>query len=181
MVLFHIWVMDFYMGYSTEIPPPTSLMTGWNSVDLGFTFPPPQSALSPPEAVGKEDRTRFFFEEEKPNWYSWKALEASISWHWFWRNLRFGILGVAFKVNPFKVNYNLPGSEIGENKLINKRRPRLNPISPTHQQHNPPQVTLYILTSGPEFAKQNKIYTRYQPWVDHTTQRNHCVNKVLVN
>lgn len=48
------------MGYSTEIPPPTSLMTGWNSVDLGFTFPPPQSACSPPEAVGKEDRTRFF-------------------------------------------------------------------------------------------------------------------------
>lgn len=45
---------------STEIPPPTSLISGWNSVDLGFTFPPPHSALSPPEAVGKEDRTRFF-------------------------------------------------------------------------------------------------------------------------
>ena len=58
--------MDFYMGYSTEIPPPTSLMTGWNSVDLGSTYPPPQSALSPPEAVGKEDRTRFFLKKRNP-------------------------------------------------------------------------------------------------------------------
>lgn len=57
--------MEFYVGYSTEIPPPTSLISGWNSVDLGFTFPPPHSALSPPEAVGKEGRTRFFLKKKR--------------------------------------------------------------------------------------------------------------------
>ena len=172
--------MEFYVGYSTEIPPPTSWISGWNSVDLGFTFPPPHSALSPPEAVGKEDRTRFFFWRRETQLVFLKSL-TSISWHWFWRNLRFGILGVAFKVNPFKVNYNLPGSEIGENKQINQRRPGLNPISPTHQQHN---LHKSLYTSWPPFLNlqnRTKSTQRYHPWVDHTVQRNHCVNKVLVN
>lgn len=174
MVLFHIWVMEFYVGYSTEIPPPTSLISGWNSVDLGFTFPPPHSALSPPEAVGKEGRTRFFFWRRETQLAFLKSL-TSISWHRFWRNLKFGILGVAFKVNPFKVDYNFPGSEIGENKQINQRRPGLNPISPTHQRHNSPQVTLYILTSIPEFAKQSKIYTKVKTmsW-SHSSKESLC-------
>lgn len=59
-------------------------------------------------------------------------------------------------MNPFKVNYNLPGSEIGGNEQTGEKRWGLNPSSPTYQQHNPLQVTVYISASIPEFAKREQ-------------------------
>lgn len=85
------------------MPPPSSWISGWTSVNAGFKckFPPPGSELSPSEVVGK-DRTRLAF---------LKSLR-SISRHLFRTNLRLGIPEMAFKVNSLKVNYFLPGSEI---------------------------------------------------------------------
>lgn len=62
--------------------PPTSSISDGHSVNLGFKFkfPPPSSELSPPVAVGKEDRTISFRAEypNLPNLHPGKVLQALV-------------------------------------------------------------------------------------------------------